>query len=62
MDKLSKRLKDRMETMQEHEEIPVTVTTDTGRKFPIRLRRSSIPKAARMTGVLRLDYNEEGVS
>lgn len=62
MDKLTKRLKDRMERMQEHEEIPVTVTTDTGRKFHIRLRRSSIPKAARMTGVLSMDYNEEGVS
>lgn len=60
MHKLTKRLKDRMERMQEHEEIPVTVTTDTGRKFFIRLRRSSIPKAARMTGVLSLDYREEG--
>ena len=60
MDKLTKRLKARMERMQEHEALPVTVTTETGRSFSIRLHRNSIPKAARMTGVRRLDFVEEG--
>lgn len=62
MDKLTKRLKDRMERMQGHEAIPVTVTTDTGRTFAIRLHRNSIPKAARMTGIRRMDYVEEAAS
>ena len=62
MDKLTKRLKDRMERMQEHEAIPVIVTTDAGRTFAICLHRSSIPEAARMTGIRRMDYVEEAAS
>lgn len=59
MAKITKALQARMERMQEYEAIPVTVTTDTGRRFSISLHRNSIPKAARTTGVRKMDYVEE---
>lgn len=58
MGKLTERLKARMERMQEHEAVPVTVTTDTGRQFVIRLHRNSIQIAARNKSIRKLDYEE----
>ena len=58
MGKLTKRLKARMERMQEHEAVPVTVTTDTGRQFVIRLHRNSIRIAERNKSIRKLDYEE----
>lgn len=58
MGKLTKRLKARMERMEEHEALPITVTTDTGRQFTIRLHRDSIPIAARNKSIRRLDCEE----
>lgn len=58
MGKLTKRLRARMERMQEHEAVPVTVTTDTGRQFVIRLHRNSIQVAERNKSIRKLDYKE----
>ena len=58
MAKITKALRKRMERMQEHEAIPVTVTVDNGRQFSIRLHQNSIPKAARMYRISKLDYEE----
>ena len=58
MGKLTKRLEARMERMQEHEAVPVTVTTSTGMVFVIRLHRKSIQYAERNQSIRKLDCEE----